>query len=508
MQLERYEILTELGRGGFGVVYKARQLATGQPVAIKMLRDAGGKPEDAHQYRARFEREMKLCAQLHHPNIVRLIDSGILDDGRLFAAFEYVSGQTLSALLAERGALEPVQAQHLMLQVLDAVGCAHTLGVVHRDLKPQNIMVAATGARLNALVLDFGLGSLGPGTGLQERDRLTGPYDVLGTPGYSAPEQLRGLPTTPASDLFAWALVFLECLTGTQTITGRTLQEILYQQLGPDPIPLPAALQDHPLGRILSRLLSKDLKVREGLSAAQLLREVEACSLRDLSRGLGSRQPPEPEDGEANAPTVSLREKVLPLRAPDPHSLQREGAQRQVTALCCTLSVSSVPGHAIDVEESDELIALGQQLCTAIARSFGGAVGAVLGDQILLYFGLENPHPEDARRAARAALQILQGVRAHNLQPERQQRAQLDVRASIHAGLAVVPRGPRQVGGTVPRIAAQLCAQARPWEALVSADAAPLLQPPFLLEPAAAPQHAVPQLQGVFRLQGEQAAHG
>lgn len=486
MQLERYEILSELGRGGFGVVYKARQLATGQPVAIKMLHEGRIRPEDAVQYRARFQREMKLCAQLHHPNIVRLLDSGILDDGRLYAAFEYLSGQTLSALLAERGALEPVQAQHLMLQTLDALSCAHSLGVVHRDLKPHNIMVAATGARLNAQVLDFGLGALVHGAELLGHDKITGPLDMLGTPGYSSPEQLRGMPLTPSSDLFSWALVFLECLTGVQVLSGKTLQEVLYKQLGPDPIPLPAPLEGHSLGRILSQLLSKDVQARADVTAAQLLREVDACNLRDLPPGLGvHRPPPQETHGEGNTITMGVKPtRLSPAQPGDAQSLQNEESRRWITALCCTLGVSSAPGHAIDFEESDELIGQGQQLCTGIARSFGGSVGAVLGDQILLYFGLESAHPEDTRRAAQAALQIFQGVQGHNVQPERRQRVQLDVRASIHAG-QVVPRGPRQVMGTLPRIAAQLCALARPWEVLVSADTAPSLQPPFLLEPAA-----------------------
>jgi len=511
MSLERYEMLSELGRGGFGVVYKARQLATGQPVAIKMMhrpRDTGDEAQNRHV--ARFQREMKLCAQLHHPNIVRLIDSGLMDDGRIYAVFEYVPGKTLANLLSERGALEPVEAQHLMLQILDALSCAHSQGMVHRDLKPHNVMVVATGARPNALVLDFGLGALVQGPGLEVQSKITGTYEVLGTPAYAAPEQLRGEQPTPASDLFSWALVFLECLTGVRPVQGRTLQEILFQQLGPAPIPLPPALQAHPLGQLLARLLNKDVQARGQLRGAKLLREVEACNLRGLrlhpeARGPTSSpgMPSVPALGK-EATTDTWQAQVRPTTpAPEqgvePRPPKPEGDRRWVTALCCTLTVSSTSQKQMDLEEVDEFVRLGQQLCTEISRSFGGSLGGILGDQILLYFGQGTVHPEGAQRAAQAALEILQGVRGRSAQLERQKQVRLDIRASIHAG-HVVPRGPGQVVGATPKAASQLSARALPWEVVVSVDTAPLLQPRFVLEPSSRPQPPEPGLPEVLRL--------
>jgi serine/threonine protein kinase len=509
MSLERYEMQSELGRGGFGVVYKARQLATGQPVAIKMMhrpRDTGDEAQNRHV--ARFEREMKLCAQLHHPNIVRLIDSGLMEDGRIYAVFEYVPGKTLANLLSERGALEPVEAQHLMLQILDALSCAHSQGMVHRDLKPHNVMVVATGARLNALVLDFGLGALVQGAELEAQSKLTGTYEVLGTPAYAAPEQLRGEQPTPASDLFSWALVFLECLTGARPIQGRTLQEILYQQLGPAPIPLPPALEAHPLGQILARLLNKDVQARGQLKGAKLLREVEACNLRGLrlhpnARGPSS-SPGMPAVPGKDGLTHTWQAQVHPTppeQAGGPP--KQEGDRRWVTALCCTLTVSPTSPKQMDIEETDEFVRLGQQLCTEIGRSFGGSLGGVLGDQILLYFGLAAVHPESAQRAAQAALEILEGVRKRSAQLERQKQVRLDVRASLHAGL-VVPRAPAQIVGTTPTTAAQLSARALPWEVVVSVGTAPLLQPRFTLEPMPQPQPPAAGMPEVLRLQAAQ----
>src|SRR5262245_36079765 len=145
---DRYEIVREIGAGSFGRVYLARQLSTGQEVALKILRlRLGDSVADAENERQRFRREMRLCATLSHPHIVRLIDSGELTGGSLYAVFEYVPGTTLRKVLEAEGKLEPEEALHLMTQVFDALACAHAHGVVHRDLKPENIMVTRTGLR-------------------------------------------------------------------------------------------------------------------------------------------------------------------------------------------------------------------------------------------------------------------------------------------------------------------------------------------------------------------------
>src|SRR5262249_51651043 len=187
---DRYEILSVLGEGGFGVMYEARQLTTGQPVAVKVMREVlGTRAADARRRASRFKREMRFCARLHHPNIVRLIDSGQAEGERLYIVFEFVPGKNLAEVLADEGALDPSEARHLMLQVLDALSCAHGQGVVHRDLKPQNVMLVPTGARRNALVLDFGIGALVPCAPPEEAD-VTSSNEILCSPAYAAPEQL------------------------------------------------------------------------------------------------------------------------------------------------------------------------------------------------------------------------------------------------------------------------------------------------------------------------------
>ncbi|RJS15982.1 TOMM system kinase/cyclase fusion protein [Corallococcus sp. H22C18031201] len=488
----RYEVLSKLGEGGYGQVYRARQRATNQEVAVKVLR--APQAESAHQV-ARFQREMQLCSQLYHPNIVRLIDSGQSEESVLFTVFEYVPGRTLAEVLTDDGALPPWEAAHLMLQVLDALGCAHNQGVVHRDLKPQNIMVTHTGVRRNALVLDFGLGTLVGGPKAEELARLTRTREVLGTPAYAAPEQLRGEPATAASDLYAWGLIFLECLTGRRVIDGGTLQEVLYKQLGPEPIRVPSWLEGHRLGWLLRRVTSKDVDARS-IRAQEALRELEACS----SEGW-----PDSEASVGAAPAVAAR-------LPTPNTPERapEGERRQLTALCVSLSLTP-ESDAVDPEELDGLLRAQHAACADVARRFDAYVGSILGERMLLYFGYPQAREDDARRAARAALAIVEELEQRGARLANEQRVSVEVRAGLHTGLVSrqEARGRHQAElpallGATPNVASRLEAQAEAGAVWVSEATSRLLREGFVLEPVGAVRAGAGVKPGpVFRLRGE-----
>ncbi len=243
----RYELISAVGRGSFSQVWLGRQLSTGQQVAIKRLclRDPE-RPVALSSELERFRRETRLCAELSHPNIVRLLDFGASeDDGEVFAVFEYVPGADLAHVLSRERRLRLPEAVHLMTQVLDALACAHRCGVVHRDLKPANIMISDAGARRNALVLDFGLGGIAEGAlgwGLPE---LTRSHEIIGTPSYAAPEQLRGERATERADLYSWGVVFLECLTGERVSRGETLAAVIRELEDETPILIPEWLRAH-----------------------------------------------------------------------------------------------------------------------------------------------------------------------------------------------------------------------------------------------------------------------
>src|SRR2546422_2689813 len=347
-----YEILAELGSGSFGRVYKARQLSTGQAVAIKVLRFWGDDTRvDVTNQSERFRREMRLGAGLSHPNIVRLFDSGETEGGRLYAVFEYVPGATLKEVLAREGRLGWSETVHLMTQVLDALSCAHARGVIHRDLKPENIMVTKTGARRNALVLDFGLGGLSREARDWTLPRLTATCELMGTPCYAAPEQLRGEPSSPRSDLYSWGLVFLECLTGDPAIAGGSVQEIVLKQLGPDPVPIPACVRDRRLRRLLQAVTAKQVERRD-------------VSIAALFQALGAIEP-EP-------PAATAEE-----RAP-------EGERPQLTVVSCGLTGTAPDAAPPDLEELDQLLHAQHALWAQLAAGGGGGVAAAGGGAVRL----------------------------------------------------------------------------------------------------------------------------
>jgi serine/threonine protein kinase len=253
-----YKLFEQIGEGGFGHVYRAQQINTGQIVAIKFLAvNAEFDTAKKTRYIERFERETLLCSRLQHPNIVRLLDKGRCNDDLLYTVFEYVEGLTLKETLLNSGPLLPVDVAAIMAQVLDALSHAHEQGVIHRDIKPANIMLNKVGAKTHVKVLDFGIGTLVNEARQLDYKSITLTQETLGTPSYSAPEQLRGEPPTLKTDLYVWGLVFIECLTGHPAISGSSLASIFHKQLSQSNVPLPASIVGHPIGALLRRVLQK-----------------------------------------------------------------------------------------------------------------------------------------------------------------------------------------------------------------------------------------------------------
>src|SRR5262245_42507376 len=344
-----YEILCELGAGSFGRVYKARQLSTAQEVAIKILRlHPGDAVEDVRVQTDRFRREMHLCGELAHPNIVRLIDSGESSEGILYTVFEFVPGSTLKAVLAAEGKLQLRVTVHLMAQVLDALSCAHARGVVHRDLKPENIMITKTGVRRNALVLDFGMGGLAREVRDWQLPRITATREMMGTPCYAAPEQLRGEPPSVRSDLYSWGLIFLECLTGELAVSGASAHEVVLKQIGPDPIPIPEWLRGQRIGRLLETVTAKQIEKRD-------------VTIEGLLQALGLIEFAEP------TPTRVLgRAHALP-----------PGERRQLTLVACRLRVTRADGGAVDLEDLDALLHAQQAIFGEVAGRNDGQIAGI-----------------------------------------------------------------------------------------------------------------------------------
>lgn len=521
----RYEILHKLSEGGFGVVYKARQLTTGQPVAIKCLRPPS-RGVDPNTYLERFRREMKLCAQLHHPNIVRLIDSGAGAGELLYSVFEFIPGKDLARVLATEGRIQPREAKHIMGQVLDALSCAHALGIVHRDLKPGNIMVAHTGARRNALVLDFGIAALVTAAQDREHLTLTSPMDRVGTPAYAAPEQLRGKPSTAQADLYAWGLVFLECLTGVRVIDGESIPDMIYRQLDPTPVAIPSALAGHPLGELLRLVTAKDVAARQ-VSADQALRMLEACdvSTLDLSAfvtrprddldsartGIRSGAPhgfsptgngPELDaaigtgagtEGAAAAEDDAITSDfsgtaVVDADMDDVQTTRLpalpEGERRQITTLTCSLHVVTSTATAMDIDEQAELLSEYKELCRERIHRAGGHVASTLGHRLVAFYGYPRASADDAHRAVQTGLSILRELATRSAALDQKRGIRIEVHLGAHTGLVLVRgrAGAMDVGdvfGDTPAVAGQLGDGARPNSFVVSAATRRLVRNAF-----------------------------
>ena len=231
----RYRIHTKLGEGGMGAVYRAEQISLKRTVALKVLR-----PElsaDASLVR-RFNAEAELAAKLNHPNTVTLYDFGQDADGSLFIAMEFLEGRSLRQVLHKEGAMSPARALAIVDQVCASLSDAHTRGIVHRDLKPDNVMLVQVGRQSDAVrVLDFGIAKLRDEQGDMTQMPMTRAGDLLGTPQYMAPEQIRGETVDARTDVYALGAMLYEMVTGRLPFEAPSLMAILGKHLTELPVP-------------------------------------------------------------------------------------------------------------------------------------------------------------------------------------------------------------------------------------------------------------------------------
>jgi eukaryotic-like serine/threonine-protein kinase len=264
----RYRILRKLGTGGMANVYLAEDEVLGRRVAIKILNDRHAGDD---QFVERFRREAKNAASLSHPNIVSIYDRGEAE-GTYYIAMEYLDGRSLKELIVARGPAPINLAVDYARQILAAIRFAHRHGIVHRDIKPHNVLVDAEG-RLK--VTDFGIARAGA-------SQMTEAGSIIGTAQYLSPEQARGAPVDQTSDLYSVGVVLYELLTGVVPFSGDTPVEIAMKHLSTVPVPPSAKRKDVPrdLDLVVMRALAKDPSERY-----QSAEEMDA-DLRRISRGM------------------------------------------------------------------------------------------------------------------------------------------------------------------------------------------------------------------------------
>jgi serine/threonine protein kinase len=281
-----YRVVRKLGSGGMGDVYLAHDSTLERPVAIKLI---AGSQTDTEGGRRRLLREAQAAAALDHPNICAVHEIRS-DGGRSFIVMQFCDGETLAARL-QRGPIPPDETTALLMQVADALAFAHRAGLVHRDVKPQNIIISPHG---RVKVLDFGLAKLARPEGRPPEDtrtdmQLTLEGSPVGTASYMAPEQIRCAAVDTRADLFAVGVVMYECLTGRRPFEGRSTYEVLDAIVNRRPRPpgevtpaTPPALSD-----LCLKLLAKDPedRVQSAEEVRDLLAQQAEGARRDAATG-------------------------------------------------------------------------------------------------------------------------------------------------------------------------------------------------------------------------------
>ncbi len=264
---ERFELLEQLGRGGMGTVWKARDAGTGEFVALKLLHQMYVDDPD---YLARFEREVEIAKRIDSPYVVKTIGYG-KREAVPYVAMEYVGGKSLREKLKNGGPLGWDEARRIAIQLTSALQAAHTAGVIHRDIKPSNVLLDDEG---NVKLADFGISRA------TDLTRMTGSVTVLGTPAYMSPDG----EANEQSDLYALGCVLFEMLTGAPPFEGESQQQVLLKHIreSPNLLRLPSSSR-----RIVGWLLEKDPK-RRPASAEALLAVLQGSSIR----GTGQVVPP------------------------------------------------------------------------------------------------------------------------------------------------------------------------------------------------------------------------
>ena len=299
-----YEILEEIGHGGMGTLYRARDPRIGRDLAIKLLRGGMEDPE----MRERFVREARAAGKLKHGNIVTIFELGE-HDGMPFIAMEYVQGQTLAALLKQKPTLLLMRKLQMMDQVCAGLHYAHRMGIVHRDIKPANLMIDDEGTMK---ILDFGIARMGT-------SKITHTGVVIGTLNYMSPEQMKGQPTDPRSDIFSIGAVFYELLSYRSPFAGDAPSTVMHKVLygSPDQLELICPNLDPSLVAIVARCLQKqpadrypDLAaVRAALGGVMnLLQASGAETVLEVTRPVSGPIPEPPKKDRGKAPSSDRKD--------------------------------------------------------------------------------------------------------------------------------------------------------------------------------------------------------
>jgi serine/threonine-protein kinase len=313
----RYRILTKLGEGGMGAVYRGEQISLRRAVAVKLLRsELSANP----MLLRRFSAEAEAVAKLSHPNTVNVYDFGQDTDGSVFIAMELIEGRSLRSAIAKEGPFAPGRALHIAAQVAASLADAHAHNIVHRDLKPDNVMLQDRGRQRDVVrVLDFGIAKLRDDTRATQQ-AMTQAGDMLGTPQYMAPEQIKGETIDGRTDVYALGCMIYEMVTARLAFEAPTIMAMLSKHLIEAPVPPSQRRPDLGLPPALDQLV-----------------------LAAMAKDPGQRPPTMEAFGEQIA---QLAQTLPPADPNTPRSQQASVAQPAVTAPAPSAFVAATPQPA------------------------------------------------------------------------------------------------------------------------------------------------------------------
>ena len=459
----RYQVRNALGAGGFGAVYLGHDTQLDRPVAIKVLR---GGPEVPQAKANQFLQEARRLAQLSHPGIVAVHDVGS-DGGQVYIVSDFLDGPDLGHWLRDNRPAWP-EAARIAAALADALAHAHARLIVHRDVKPANIIVTA---ERGPVLVDFGLGLDEAGAGGSEVGVISG------TPFYMAPEQVTGAAhrIDGRTDIYSLGVVLYEMLCGHLPFRASKTAELLRQVRDDEPQPPRQVVREIPpeLERACLKALAKRLQDRYTTAAdfAEDLRR--ACqstagpatlplsrpSLHETPTGEGlTAQPPSSQQSARTSGSFSRR--------------AREAERRQVTVLVCgcDLFESEAYLEESDAEDQSEVLRAFQGACERAVSPFDGTIVQCSEQGLLACFGYPVAHEDAARRAARAGLGILEEMKSLGVRLRREHELELNPWVGIHTGPAVVETGQDAVSlvGEARNVAVRLEDVAEPGQILIT----------------------------------------
>ncbi len=364
-----YRLTGTIGRGGMGVVYRAENTGGGEAVALKVLAAEIARSEE---FRRRFLRESRYASAVEHPNVVRVLDAGE-DDGVLYMAMQLVTGTNMQTLIAEQRALEPQRVVNLLAQIADAVDAVHEAGLLHRDLKPGNVIVESAEDGERAWLTDFGLGK----DPIKDSVALTAAGTFVGSSAYSAPEQILAVGTDRRVDVYSMGCMLFECLTGQPPFQSELASDVLRAHVQEPP---PAASGYQPtlppqIDAVIAKAMAKEPDDRHETAGA--LAEAVAEVLNGLpAQPVATPETPTSQRIQVAPPPGALAPLPAPGAPPPPPA-----APAQSTALKLVISAGPASGQELELtgetlfgrsEQADERLGGDPEISRRHARIIRG----------------------------------------------------------------------------------------------------------------------------------------